>query len=163
MKRLFLLSLLFFAAVLCSNAQVLDLYINEKTKKVESRIKKDLKKYPPASTCYRRENDSLFVTFSSGKETVHMKMAFDKHSGICTYEEIDFDCSECLDKHLKDVLEIKTYGFRKTEENKYISKTYYKAELEVFRYDGQPVCLRLVFRLNEMERGAYNKRYKSIR
>lgn len=161
MKRFFLLSLLFFAAAQCG-AQVLDLYINKKAKKVESRIKKDLKKHPPVTSGYRRENDSLYVTFDSGMETVQMKMAFDKRSGICIYEEVNFDCSECVEKHLKEVLEVKTYGFRKIAENKYISNTLYQSELEVFRYDGQPVCLRLVFRLNEMEWGAYRKWYKSI-
>lgn len=84
---------------------------------------------------YKINNDGTLLTFSYHDEisgTVQLKFRFDG-SGKCFFEEYETACDSCIKNQLKNILSKEKYGWKKINENQYVSKfkEYLMIELPV--------------------------------
>lgn len=96
----------------------------EQFDKTRTEVKKDLEKLAAVSpgTTKVKESDSTFVLSHAGTGgPVQFIYRFDKQTGACNYQKIQASCDSCIKKYLDQLLSQKTYGWKKINENQYVS------------------------------------------
>lgn len=136
-------------------------------KEINEQIKKSKKKNFEAS--YSESNNGDTVVFFMKQKTEGLKVKYvfnvppaegftEKYCGI---QEYYFDCSPCANKHLNEI--IKSCGFRKTAEQKYLSNYFNQTELEVIKNSEKTECTILKCRFVDKKKDEYNTLYNSLK
>jgi hypothetical protein len=159
MKQLFII-FLFLPTTLSS--QILDTYINSKTKNeickiyIEDCIKNN----------YNLEIDSTsdtLIIIIQGNEKVELRCTFNvPYYKKCDYEELIIYCNQCIEKHISDVINYKPCQWKKISENRYLSNFRYKSEMNIFYNTLSDKCLIIIFKLVKAEKKEYKKKYNSL-
>lgn len=102
-------------------------------------------------TCfYKSTGDALILSFKDSVQTRLIKLNFGQTEDqlpvdYCTSQEMQSDCNECAMKYLNKILHTKSYGWRKTEENKYVAAYNFHVQLEVTIQDKEHYGVNLLF------------------
>ena len=94
-------------------------YIGDTRAEVKKKLRQTIKKNKPLQLL---ETDSTLELVSTDKtrQGVDRSFDFDK-AAVCRSEKIISGCEPCLQLQLNTVLSIKKYGWRKVNENQYVS------------------------------------------
>lgn len=105
--------------------------------KTSAEIKKELqllkKEKTTAKVSYKETDSTLIVTVTKkGTDSYSHFFAFDKNDS-CKIEKITFTCDSCFARRLESILKIENTGWKKINENQYVSKfeEYLMIELPV--------------------------------
>lgn len=119
MKKYLLYSLLFPFLYLPAA-----LSAQEQFDKTRTEVKKDLDKLAaisPARTTVKATDSTIVLSVAETAGPVQFIYRFDKLTGACNYQKIQAVCDTCYKKYLDKLLTQKTYGWKKINENQYIS------------------------------------------
>lgn len=67
------------------------------------------------------KNELIYTIKGQGKEKTEIIYSFDS-LGKCNREKISGDCDTCISAKLQSILRIDTYGWKKINENQYVSR-----------------------------------------
>ena len=107
------------------------------------------------------KDDTLKIQIP-GKDSFTMNFLFDPILHRCVFQEIIFSCNNCIDKHIKDLLNLKLYKWKKISENKYLSNYYKQTEMHIKTDKVSERCLIIQFYLINKPRKEYIKYYKLL-
>lgn len=127
MLKSFILLLLFFPLAASSQK-----YID----KARADVKKELEKYVSDNKTIHpllTETDSTLVLAVNdpAAQPVSFIYGIDEKTGKCDYQKTVASCDSCYKKYLKNLLDQKTYGWKKINENQYVSKYAFQLMLEL--------------------------------
>jgi len=142
------LTILYTLCCFTSFSQKINVYVGfYDLEECKSKIKKE---FAVKDTCiYKNTTDTLLAYFIKGNQSGDITFYFAGTDGAtvsnyCTVQKITFDCPQCSEQALINLLHSKIYGWRKIEENKYVSNYKMHVLWDVI-FDKEHTCMTLLF------------------
>ena len=134
---------------LCGNAQD---YIGDKRKKVKASLEEYMRKTNVSAVMQETDTTLLLPLNDPNYKPVDFTFLFDKE-GKCT-TEIRSGCDTCVAKYLQQALEKKTYEWKQTGSNRFMSNSRYRLQMELLDSEkGSMLLIRKLF----LSRNEYNR------
>lgn len=149
MKRI-LLSLLLFTEI-TAVAQSYVNYIDWDKKSIIKNLQSLAKNNTKYNLNFKDSSDYLAIVFT-GFEKINCEFYFDEDS-ICTKASLVYYCDECAEKHIKEFVNDKYYGWVSTIPNKYYSKQKRRTIMSVF--NSNPEVTTILFEKNDWTKKEY--------
>ena len=107
-----------------------------------------------------KKEDTLIIKIE-GPETILFKYTFHIEDIYCDYQTVEYSCDECSEKHIAEILSAKFCGWKKTNQNKFMSNYSTQTEMEIQSKDSS--CKMIIYKYIDLPKKEYKRIYHSIK
>ena len=170
-----ILSLIILFSCLTSRSQILGAigvytggYWEQKDveKYVEREVEKGVRHKTVSSLQKKFDHDTLIYFIDKINDSFTIKFTFNcidstRNQRFCDYQEYIFDCSQCSQAHLKNIIYVS--NFIPINDSTYLSTYLEKSKMLVKYKNNNKDCMTLKLRTVDLDKEEYKELYKSLK